>query len=157
MPFVLTNPLLLGKASKLYLRSLTRSFVACFSLFRSYIARYAPLKKWKNILKKFYKNFKYRASELNIKLAWIFINERSRYSQGSGHKIKQLLILVPLYKGLLLLLNKLYLAARPRAQWASGRRRPMKYSGTRCTRSWVQGLFPTTIPFRTSNATFLHA
>ena len=33
-------------------------FFACFSLFRSYIARYAPLKKEKNILKKFYKNFK---------------------------------------------------------------------------------------------------
>ena len=33
-------------------------FFACFSLFRSYIARYAPLKKIKNILKKFYKNFK---------------------------------------------------------------------------------------------------
>ena len=33
-------------------------FFACFSLFRSYIARYTPLKKEKNILKKFYKNFK---------------------------------------------------------------------------------------------------
>ena len=33
-------------------------FFACFSLFRSYIARYVPLKKEKNILKKFYKNFK---------------------------------------------------------------------------------------------------
>ncbi len=33
-------------------------FFACFSLFRSYIARYAPLKNKKNTLKKFYKNFK---------------------------------------------------------------------------------------------------
>ena len=33
-------------------------FFACFSFFRSYIARYAPLKKRKNILKKTYKNFK---------------------------------------------------------------------------------------------------
>ena len=31
-------------------------YFACFSLFRSYMARYAPLKK--NTLKKFYKNFK---------------------------------------------------------------------------------------------------
>ena len=33
-------------------------FFACFFLFRSYIARYAPLKNKKNTLKKFYKNFK---------------------------------------------------------------------------------------------------
>lgn len=69
MPFVFTNPLLLGKASELSLRSLTRGFVACFFLFRSKIARYVPLKNKKNTLKKFYKNFKYRASKLNIKLA----------------------------------------------------------------------------------------
>ena len=44
-----TNPLPLGKASKLSLLSLTRGFVACFSLFRSYIARYAPLKNKKTL------------------------------------------------------------------------------------------------------------
>ena len=33
-------------------------YFACFSLFRSYIARYVPLKNKKNTLKKFYKNFK---------------------------------------------------------------------------------------------------
>ena len=32
-------------------------YFACFSLFRSYIARYAPLKNKKHS-KKFYKNFK---------------------------------------------------------------------------------------------------
>ena len=33
-------------------------FLVCFPLFRSYIARYAPLKNEKSILKKTYKNFK---------------------------------------------------------------------------------------------------
>ena len=49
MPFDFTNPLSLGKVSKLSLHSFTRGFVACFPIFRSYIARYAPLKNEKTL------------------------------------------------------------------------------------------------------------
>ena len=58
MPFVARTHSRSAKQVLLSLLSLTRGFVACFSLFRSYIARYAPLKNKKNTLKKFYKNFK---------------------------------------------------------------------------------------------------
>ena len=61
MLFDFTNPLSLGKVSKLSLHSFTCGFVACFPFLLSYIARYAPSKK--NILKKTYKNFK----DINLK------------------------------------------------------------------------------------------
>lgn len=46
-------------------------YLLCYALFDL---------KYENTLKIFYKNFKYRICELNMKFAWVFYNERRRYS-----------------------------------------------------------------------------